>query len=100
MAVEDDSIRDPGRWPWPRELQAQLLDKLREGGARVIANTALYLEPESNVSASALQSIADDLQKSPLTQQMPVEIETFGVMLDDSAEIGRASCRERVCQYV
>lgn len=85
VAIDYDSIRNLGRWPWPRALQAQLLDKLHEGGARVIANTALYLEPESNASATALQAIADDLQKSPLTQQIPAEIETFGVMLDDNA---------------
>ncbi|WP_436286629.1 CHASE2 domain-containing serine/threonine-protein kinase [Solimonas terrae] len=85
VAIDDDSIRNLGRWPWPRALQAQLIDKLHEGGARVVANTALYLEPESNASAAALQSIASDLEKSPLTQQIPVEIETFGVMLDDNA---------------
>lgn len=85
VAIDDESIRNVGRWPWPRAEQAQLLDKLHEGGARVIANTALYLEPESNASAAAMQTIASDLQTSPLTQQIPVEIETFGVMLDDNA---------------
>jgi serine/threonine-protein kinase len=84
VAIDDESIRKLGRWPWPRSLQAQLIDKLHAGGARLIANTALYLEPESNSSAAVLRSIADDLGNSPLTQQIPAEIETFGVMLDDA----------------
>lgn len=85
VAIDDESIRNLGRWPWPRTLQAQLLDKLHAGGARVVANTALYLEAESNASAAAVQAIAADLEKSPLNRQIPAEIETFGVMLDDGA---------------
>lgn len=85
VAIDDASIRNLGRWPWPRALQAQLLDKLREGGAKVIGSTALYLESEANPDTDALRSLASELAASPLTQQIPAEIETFGVMLDDAA---------------
>src|SRR3546814_4844393 len=34
IAIDDDSIRTLGRWPWPRALQAQLLDK-QTGRAQV-----------------------------------------------------------------
>ncbi|MGH8446075.1 MAG: CHASE2 domain-containing protein, partial [Solimonas sp.] len=85
VAIDDASIRNLGRWPWPRALQAQLLDKLREGGAKVVGNTALYLEPEQNASAEALKALSAQLAASPLTQQIPAEIETFGIMLNDGA---------------
>lgn len=88
VAIDDASIRNLGRWPWPRALQAQLIDKLQEGGAKVVANTALYLEPEQNSAGDALRTLSAELSQSPLTQQIPAEIETFGVMLDDGAAKG------------
>jgi CHASE2 domain-containing sensor protein/predicted Ser/Thr protein kinase len=86
VAIDEDSIRNLGRWPWSRVVQAQLIDKLREGGARVVANTILYSEAEKSASSEALTALADSLKKSPLVQQVPAEVETFGVMLDDAAQ--------------
>ncbi|WP_028007545.1 CHASE2 domain-containing serine/threonine-protein kinase [Solimonas flava] len=85
VAIDDASIRNLGRWPWPRTLQAQLIERLRAGGAKVIGNTALYLEAERSAGSDDLQALADELRQSPLSQQIPAEIETFGVMLDDGA---------------
>lgn len=86
VAIDDESIRNLGRWPWPRSLQAQLIDKLHEGGAKVIGNTALYFEAEQSGSTAAISEALDTLNKSPLSQQIPVEIETFGAMLEGSAK--------------
>jgi serine/threonine-protein kinase len=85
VAIDDDSIRNLGRWPWPRARQAELIDKLREGGAKVIGNTALYLEAEQSGNADLIASLRQQLDTSPLTQQIPVEIETFNLMLKDAA---------------
>ncbi len=86
VAIDDESIRNLGRWPWPRKLQAQLIEKLHQGGAKVIGSTALYLEPELSEGASILQQTADELAASPLTQQIPVEIDTFNLMLEETAK--------------
>jgi eukaryotic-like serine/threonine-protein kinase len=85
VAIDDESIRNLGRWPWPRSRQAELIDRLRDGGARVIANTALYLEAEHSAGAEALSALDAELARSPLTQQIPAEIESFGLMLQDAA---------------
>ncbi|MEQ1439557.1 serine/threonine-protein kinase [Fontimonas sp. SYSU GA230001] len=85
VAIDDDSIRNLGRWPWPRTRQAELIDKLREGGAKVIGNTALYLEAEQSGDAALIATLRQQLDASPLTQQIPVEIETFNLMLKDAA---------------
>jgi len=90
VAIDDQSIANLGRWPWPRSLQAQLIDKLHEGGAKVIANTALYLEPEKGASAETFAALIESLKASPLVQQMPAEVETFGIMLDETARRSRA----------
>jgi CHASE2 domain-containing sensor protein/predicted Ser/Thr protein kinase len=86
VAIDDESIRNLGRWPWPRSLQAKLVDKLHEGGAKVIGNTAFYFEAEQSGSTAALTEALDTINKSALSQQIPVEIETFGAMLDSSAQ--------------
>lgn len=85
VAIDDESIRNLGRWPWPRSRQAELIEKLSEGGARVIANSALYLEPEESAGAAALAALDAELARSPLTQQIPAEIQSFGLMLQDAA---------------
>src|SRR4051812_48359609 len=36
VEIDDQSISNLGRWPWPRALQAQLLDEVVNAGAKVI----------------------------------------------------------------
>jgi adenylate cyclase len=44
--IDDDSLKKIGQWPWPRTLVAQLIDKLREAGASVIAFDIDFAEPD------------------------------------------------------
>jgi EAL domain-containing protein (putative c-di-GMP-specific phosphodiesterase class I)/CHASE2 domain-containing sensor protein len=36
VAIDDKSLREFGRWPWPRGRQAELIDAVKEGGAKHI----------------------------------------------------------------
>jgi len=45
LAVDELSLREFGRWPWPRSLHARLIDKLRRGGARVVGYDIIFSEP-------------------------------------------------------
>ena len=83
VTIDDDSIAKLGRWPWPRAQQAQLIDKLREGGAKVIANTVFYSEPDAGAGSGAQEAL-DFLNSSALTQQIPSEIELLGQMLEEN----------------
>ena len=88
VTIDEDSIANLGRWPWPRSQQAQLLDKINAGAPKAIVNTVLYLEPEQDRAGEATSKLLEYLASSPLTQQIPVEIETFGLMLDDAGQKG------------
>lgn len=44
--IDDGSIDRIGRWPWPRDLQAQILAVLTEAGARAVLVDIEYREPE------------------------------------------------------
>jgi len=43
--VDDGSVRALGRWPWPRTIEAQVLDRLRELGAQAVVFDVLFPFP-------------------------------------------------------
>ncbi|MBE7527823.1 MAG: CHASE2 domain-containing protein [Burkholderiales bacterium] len=45
VAIDDDSLRAIGKWPWTRELHAELIDRLSQVGSNVVA-LDLLLEPD------------------------------------------------------
>src|SRR5208282_3847418 len=48
VAVDDASIQQLGRWPWPRAYMGQLIDQLSEWEAKVIGLDVVYSDPEVN----------------------------------------------------
>ncbi len=46
IAIDDPSIANLGRWPWPRDIQAKMVDLLSAAQAKAIGLTVLYSEPE------------------------------------------------------
>jgi len=46
VAVDDDSIREVGRWPWSRDLMAQLLQKLADYKVGAVGLDVIWSEPE------------------------------------------------------
>lgn len=57
-AIDSRSLSELGRWPWPRDLQAELLNQLQ--GARAVVMDLLYVEPadEPGGDASLIEAIA------------------------------------------
>jgi adenylate cyclase len=46
VAVDEKSIDEIGQWPWGRDVLAQLIDRLRDLGARVTALDIILSEPD------------------------------------------------------
>ncbi|HEX3953373.1 MAG TPA: CHASE2 domain-containing protein, partial [Stellaceae bacterium] len=44
--IDERSIKALGQWPWPRNILAQLIDKLRDAGAADVAFDILFSEPD------------------------------------------------------
>jgi len=44
--IDDPSLSKIGQWPWPRAVVAQLVDRLREAGAAVVAFDIDFAEPD------------------------------------------------------
>jgi CHASE2 domain-containing sensor protein/signal transduction histidine kinase len=47
VAIDERSLAEHGRWPWPRDLHARLIDILSEAGAQAIALGILFTEPDA-----------------------------------------------------
>ena len=80
IAIDERSIANLGRWPWPRETQAKMLDLLAAGHAKVVGNTSLFFEPQVDagleyinkasalLDASTLKNSPDPAYQSELAQ--------------------------------
>lgn len=81
IAIDDDSLQNLGRWPWPRDRLASMIDKLAAGGARVIGNTILLSEPQIDPGLLYLEELVDIFQTSPLANENDPAIRSFGERL-------------------
>src|SRR5688572_10790558 len=44
--IDDQSLQEIGRWPWPRSVLAQLIQEMSDAGAKVIALDILLTQPQ------------------------------------------------------
>lgn len=57
VAVDEQSLADFGRWPWPRAIHGQLIDILTQAGAKAIAMDILFAEADLHNRAGDRQLI-------------------------------------------
>ena len=48
VAIDEQSLREIGRWPWSRRIHAQLIRQLSAAEARVIGLDIVFAEPETS----------------------------------------------------
>ncbi len=60
-AVDEKSIDQLGRWPWPYTVQAELVNRLTSYGARVIAYDVVFSSPDTSGGIKTLQRIKENL---------------------------------------
>ena len=46
IAIDDQSVANIGRWPWPRDVHAKLIDMLAAAKTKTIVHTAFFFEPQ------------------------------------------------------
>jgi serine/threonine-protein kinase len=66
IAIDDTSIQNIGRWPWSRQVHADIIQKL--SSAKVIGHTVFFLEPQRDAGLAFIERIQSRLQGSPLKQ--------------------------------
>jgi eukaryotic-like serine/threonine-protein kinase len=61
IAIDDQSIANIGRWPWSRDVHAELVDKLAAAKAKVIVNTIFFFEPQTDRGLQYIRKIKEAL---------------------------------------
>ncbi|MGE5758379.1 MAG: CHASE2 domain-containing serine/threonine-protein kinase [Sideroxydans sp.] len=84
IAIDDQSIANLGRWPWPREVQARMLDILAAGNAKVVGQTAFFFEPQVDAGLGYVNKIGAALANSSLKQSNPAEWAQLDALLQDA----------------
>ncbi len=58
--IDNDSITNLGRWPWPRSRLAKVVDRLKDHGAAFIGLQILLPEPEIGEGLELVESLKKD----------------------------------------
>lgn len=61
VAIDDESVKRVGRWPWSREVMAQLLGSIKEYDPRVVGLDIIFAERQETAALTALQRLRRDL---------------------------------------
>jgi len=61
IAIDDQSIANIGRWPWPRDVHAQLIDQLAGAKAKTIVYTTFFFEPQTDRGLVFIRKIKEAL---------------------------------------
>lgn len=66
VAIDEKSVKELGRWPWPRTTIAKLIKTLKESGAKVIGFDIVFSEPDDNSSLQTIAGLTQDVRKMGL----------------------------------
>jgi len=72
--IDEKSLNEEGRWPWPRSKIAKLIDYLSNDGAKVIGFDIGFLEPDENTNLKLIDQFE---QKVESLQLKDSEIKEF-----------------------
>ncbi|MDP3138274.1 MAG: CHASE2 domain-containing protein, partial [Burkholderiaceae bacterium] len=93
IAIDDQSIANIGRWPWPRDVHAQLIDQLAAAKAKTIVHTAFFFEPQTDRGLVFIRKMKDLLGSGGNEALLNLITEAEGALDTDAklaASMGRA----------
>lgn len=70
VAIDDDSLKVGGRWPWSREKFAQFLARLKEAGPRVIALDIVFAEKQETAALRTLTNLQRELSRYSVSREV------------------------------
>ena len=73
-AIDEKSLGELGRWPWPRTTIARLVDKLKGGGAKAVGIDMVFSEPDQNSSLSTVVDLSKEVKKMGITDKRVQEL--------------------------
>jgi serine/threonine-protein kinase len=84
IAIDNQSIENLGRWPWPRAIQGKMLDILAAGHAKVVGNTVFFSEPQVDAGLDYINKIGAILANSSLKRSNPAEWAQLDALMQEA----------------
>ena len=85
VTIDDASIAQVGRWPWPRTRLAAMVDKLAAAKAKVIGLNVFFSEPEQSQGLVELRELQDQYQKLVAAKKLVDRGGAFGALFSTAA---------------
>ncbi len=90
IAIDDQSIANIGRWPWPREIHARMIANLKQAGAKVVGYASFFFEPQVDPGLVYIHKLAELYQTlSPVQQQNLADFASVLTEADDALNSDR-----------
>jgi adenylate cyclase len=70
VAIDDDSVKAVGRWPWSRENMARLLTRIKMAGPRVMALDIVFAEKEETVAYQAIANLCAEIARRGASREV------------------------------
>ncbi len=83
VAIDDASLTQIGRWPWPRSVHADLINKLQAAGARVIGYDVNFPEPSDQTDDQALAAALKSADDVVLPVELQMSFTSHGLTYDN-----------------
>ncbi|MDP2268795.1 MAG: CHASE2 domain-containing protein, partial [Deltaproteobacteria bacterium] len=64
--IDEKSLTELGRWPWPRTTIARLVETLRKNGAKAVGFDVVFSEPDENSSFKTIKELTQEARKMGL----------------------------------
>ncbi len=68
--IDEKSLDEEGRWPWPRSKIARLVDTLSQGGTKVIGFDIGFLEPDENSELRLIDQLGKKIYSLHITNDI------------------------------
>lgn len=75
--IDDRSLNQIGRWPWPRNKVGEVIEKAREAGAIVVALDIIFAEKERNITDEIIEKQDKNYQLSAATKNELIKASKF-----------------------
>lgn len=74
VAIDDKSLQEEGRWPWPRTKMAKLIDRLSEAGAAVIGVDFFFVQKDAYVPFQAVKRAIMKMDMAGLSRENMLQL--------------------------
>jgi len=84
IKIDDESIANIGRWPWPRDVHAKMIDLLAGAKAKAIVYSVFFFEPQTDPGLVYINKLSEMLAGSKLRNE--AEGAQFDAVLKEAAD--------------